>query len=90
MKTKPTTTKIQAQMNFYSELQGAFEKLGLFEAVLPDELKLLDKGKSYSVYSIHARLQKIGKFKGDQWQLMQLINDSKEYELKEGFVKRLK
>ena len=60
MKTKPTTTKIQAQMNFYSELQGAFEKLGLFEAVLPDELKLLDKNKEYSIYTIHDRLVKIG------------------------------
>ena len=43
----------------------------------------------YSIYTIHLRLYEIDAFKGDLGQLMQLIIDSKEYELRKGFVKRM-
>lgn len=70
-------------------LRRLSQRLSLFEAVIPDEFLMLQVGKVYNFYHIHDRLYLIGKWHGDEWQLMRLLIDSDRYHVFRGTIKRL-
>tara|TARA_Y100001956_G_C4126408_1_gene190342 strand:- start:1380 stop:1622 length:243 start_codon:yes stop_codon:yes gene_type:complete len=72
-----------------SKLSVLKEKLHLFAADIPRELYLLERNKKYSVYTVTNRLNEIGSWKGDEFQLMKLLIDSPDFKLIQGFISRI-